>query len=172
MQLWRPDTSRLCAPPKGSHSNPKVKLILRLGVRPWVLLERYLVVPFAEEGIVSAQIENESSNYMFPTLIIITEIAFKWKARKNCDPDAKKTLIMSKMKNVAKIEIVLHDPYSNALCSVACPSRRDLALCSNLGGRPVFQDAGDGGFWVIGMGITSLLASHHNCWLCKKIIQV
>ena len=77
VQLWRPDTSRLCAPPKGSHSNPKVKLILLQGVRPCVLLERYLVVPFAEQGIVSAQIENESSNYMFPTLIIITEIAFK-----------------------------------------------------------------------------------------------
>ena len=77
VQLWRPDTSKLCAPPKGSHSNQKVKLILLQGGRPCVLLERYLVVPFAEQGIVSAQIENESSNYMFPTLIIITEIAFK-----------------------------------------------------------------------------------------------
>ena len=26
-------------------------------------------------------------------------------------------LLLSKMKNVAKNEIVLHDPYSNALCS-------------------------------------------------------
>ena len=45
------------------------------------------------------------------------------KSEQNCDPDAKKDsaaklnfFILSKMKNVAKIEIVLHDPYSNALC--------------------------------------------------------
>ena len=44
------------------------------------------------------------------------------KSKQNCDPDAKKQsaaklnfFILSKMKNVAKIEIVLHDPYSNAL---------------------------------------------------------
>ena len=44
-------------------------------------------------------------------------------SEQNCDPDAKKDsaaelnfFILSKMKNVAKIEIVLHDPYSNALC--------------------------------------------------------
>ena len=55
-------TSRLGAPPKGSHSNPKVKLILIQGVRPWVLLGRYHVVPFAEQGIVTAKIKNESSN--------------------------------------------------------------------------------------------------------------
>ena len=43
-------------------------------------------------------------------------------SEQNCDPDAKKHsaaelnfFILSKMKNVAKIEIVLHDPYSNAL---------------------------------------------------------
>ena len=57
-----PKTSRLCASPKGSHSNPKEKLIFIQGVRPCVLLERYLVVPFAEQGVVTAQIENESSN--------------------------------------------------------------------------------------------------------------
>ena len=57
-----PKTSRLCASPKGSHSNLKVKLILIQGVRPCVPLERYLVVPFAEQGIVTAQIKNESSN--------------------------------------------------------------------------------------------------------------
>ena len=70
-------------------------------------------MPFAEQGIVSAQIENESSNYMFPTLIIITEIAFKWKASKIVTRTQK-----NKMKCVAKIEIVLHDPYSNALCTL------------------------------------------------------
>ena len=68
--------------------------------------------------------------------------------KQNCDPDAKKEMgralgnpqifdieafekhqiwpfwpgcneiEMSKMKKVAKIEIVLHDPYSNALCTL------------------------------------------------------
>ena len=37
------------------------------------------------------------------------------KRTKTFDPDAKKQT-MPKMKNVAKNEIVLHDPYSNALC--------------------------------------------------------
>ena len=85
-------------------------------------MERYLVVPFAEQGIVSAQIENESSNYIIPTLIIITKIAFKWKAGKIVTRTQKTAelnfFILLKMKNVAKIEIVLHDPYSNALCTL------------------------------------------------------
>ena len=48
-------------------------------------------------------------------------------SEQNCDPDAKKDsaaelnfFILSKMKNVAKIEIVLHDPYSNALWKGGC----------------------------------------------------
>ena len=47
------------------------------------------------------------------------------KSKQNCDPDAKKQSAaklnffkLSKMKNVAKIEIVLHEPYSNALCTL------------------------------------------------------
>ena len=32
-------------------------------------------------------------------------------------PNLAELFLMSKMKNVAKNEIVLHDPYSNALCS-------------------------------------------------------
>ena len=37
-------------------------------------------------------------------------------------------------------------PATPRTSAAACPSRGDLVLCSNLGGRPVFQDAGDGGF--------------------------
>ena len=46
------------------------------------------------------------------------------KSEQKCDPDAKKHsaalnfFILLKMKKVAKIEIVLHDPYSNALCTL------------------------------------------------------
>ena len=58
---------------------------------------------------------------------------------------------MSNMKNVAKIEIFLHDPYSNALCTVdtqgtkmsdACNKvsiETSLDLSSSLGPRFVFN---------------------------------
>ena len=50
---------------------------------------------------------------------------FQMESEQNSDPDANKDsaaelnfFILSKMKNVVKIEIVLHDPYSNALCTL------------------------------------------------------
>ena len=102
------------------NSRAQCNLMWENNVCDWVIVKKYIVLlkqnekryQFVSKNVYWKYIDNHNF-YSFSVSIYNNYLSVE--CTKTFDPDAKRQT-MSKLKNMAKDEIVLHDPYSNVLC--------------------------------------------------------